>query len=183
MRVSIALAGIAALALAGCGGAAPARRPSTATSATATASAASCTTQAYTWVHGGDDGAANSTDKDAENISRADGAVKSALDSGNGLASALSTLTADASALSADARTALANQPPACIPGADAPYRSAMAGDAQAAQDQLTFASDLSGGKYNGALLAMTAFGNAMIKSGGEVARFGAALKAFIDSR
>ena len=131
----MAAVAVAAMALAaGCGSVAAQKAASTAPAAasapasTAPATASSCTSQAYTWAHQGG-GIAQLTAVGAATgaIGGDDNAIVAALSSGADTSALLARLTIDASQLGADSQEALANQPPACIPGEGAPYREAMA--------------------------------------------------------
>ncbi len=185
-RTLIRMCGIvaaAAVALAGCGGStttdgsAP-QATAPAAAASATASTSSCSAQAYAWAHsGGGITEMSAIGNDAGKISKDDDAVSAALTGGDSSASALAALTAAASALGADSQTALANQPPTCI-GAAGPYREAMAQASQVAQDQLTAASDVSGGNYQGATSLLTASDTAMAKADGDLRKVTAAINS-----
>ena len=148
------------LTAAACGGTMSSSRPAgtTPASAAATATEATCAQQAYAWAHtGGGISDAHAIGTDTSKISVDDGQVVAALQAGTDTSAALSALTADASQLGADAQTALANQPPACIAGEAAPYRAAMAEYSQSSQDDLSLATEIQSGNDAAAIETLKA--------------------------
>lgn len=170
------------LALVGCG-TTPAGKPAASSpsqSQVPAASSVSCTSQLSSWAH--DDGGTSDVralGKDSNKLGSDDHALAAVMTADSDTSAETAAITADASQLGADAQTALANQPPACVPGADAPYRAAMAEYSQSSQDELAVATQIQDGNDEAAIPNMTATTTAVNKANADMSRATAAITTF----
>lgn len=111
-------------------------------------------------------------------IGKDESAVVRAL-AGGSASGPLRRLTADASQLRADAHGALANLPPACIPGVISPYRAAMTEVSEASADTLSYARDDTNGDVLAAIPKYLAANTAMNKAFSDLSAATAAVTAF----
>ena len=193
MRSAIKLIGLAVisvLAIAGCrsASAAPTSGPAvTSTTAspvmlkpTATTTAVSaCESRLHAWDHPFGEKQLAALGEDEGKLAKEFPTLARTLSSGTGEQAALAALTATASQLGADSQAALANPPPTCVPGATAPYRTAMAEANQESQDTLSAVSEISSGSIASAAAMITAANTALDKSNPDLRQVTRAFNAF----